>query len=418
MRSRTRLIPPAARRLVPCLLLLFIAIGCGQQDQPTGLATAQPAAVTSVAEATQPAATEAATVEPVESPEATQLAATEAPEATVETTETTQATAEAATQTTEATAEAESTAAVAGEDTFQNPVLKYDFPDPGIMQVGDTYYAYATNASGRNVQAARSTDLVKWELLTDAMPALPKWAKGGLTWAPEVIQIGDRFALYFTARDKESNRQCVGVATSDKPEGKFRDTGDRPLVCQVEEGGTIDAHPFRDGDKLYLYFKNDGNCCGFATWLYAQELAPDGLSLVGEPARLVRNDKSWEGRVVEAPTMWKQEDSYYLFFSANDYAGLKYAVGYATCESPTGPCEDAPANPILETALTKPPVIGPGHQTIVLDDDGETWIVYHAWEVASTGLKTDRRLMWIDRLVWEDGKPVIQGPTTEPQPVP
>jgi beta-xylosidase len=283
------------------------------------------------------------------------------------------------------------------------------------------YYAYATNASGKNIQVARSEDLVTWRVLVDAMPALPTWARlgGSLVWAPEVMQIGDKYVLYYTARDKESDRQCVGVATSDKPEGRFTDTNDRPLVCQTEEGGTIDAHPFRDGDKLYLYYKNDGNCCNMATWLYVQEMAPDGLSLVGEPTRLVRNDRAWEGGVVEAPTMWKQGDKYYLFFSANSYAGMEYAVGYATCESAVGPCEDAPENPILASQMdVNPPVVGPGHQTIVVDDDGETWLVYHVWEITSAGLRGNARHMWIDKLEWEGDKPVVRGPTASPQEVP
>jgi beta-xylosidase len=318
---------------------------------------------------------------------------------------------------------ATSTAAGTGDtsSTFANPVLRGDFADPFVRKEGDTYYAYATNASGRNIQVATSPDLVKWTQLTDAMPALPSWAKlgGSLVWAPEVIKLGDKFVLYYTARDKASNKQCVGVATSDKPEGKFRDTHPAPLVCQVEEGGTIDSSPYHDGDKLYLYYKNDGNCCGLATYLYVQELAPDGLSLVGEPARLVRNDKAWEGRVVEAPTMWKQDGKYYLFFSANNYAGLEYSVGYANCETPTGPCEDAPENPILKSRMTrKPLVIGPGHQSIIVDDDGGPWLVYHVWDVTSAGLRGDSRFMWIDRLAFEGGKPVVKGPTTDPQPVP
>jgi len=64
-----------------------------------------------------------------------------------------------------------------------------------------------------------------------------------------------------------------------------------------------------------------------------------------------------------------------------------------------------------------PPVIGPGHQTFV-EIDGQTWIVYHAWEVTPQGLKTDWRFMWLDRLEWEADAPVIQGPTTGIQPVP
>lgn len=307
-------------------------------------------------------------------------------------------------------------------DEFRNPVLRSDFPDPHIIEVDDTYYAYATNGSGKNVQLAISSDLIKWELRTDAMPALGRWVRLGnpMVWAPEVIQIGEQFVLYYTAHDKASDKQCVGVAVAAKPEGKFKDPNDTPLVCQASEGGTIDASPFRDADgKLYLYYKNDGNCCNQATYLYVQELAPDGLTLVGEPVRLVRNDRQWEGGVVEAPTMWRHEERYYLFFSANNYGGLEYAVGYATCETPLGPCEDAAENPILASAIEQPPlVIGPGHQTIVADSDGETWLVYHVWEVTSAGQRGNRRFMWMDRLLWNNGVPDIDGPTTAPQPLP
>lgn len=309
-----------------------------------------------------------------------------------------------------------------GPDAFRNPVLRADFPDPHVIRVDDTYYAYATNGSGKNVQLATSPDLVQWTLESDAMPALGRWAQlgGSYVWAPEVIPIDDQFLLYYTARDKTADKQCIGVAVADAPAGKFRDPHDQPLVCQVEQGGTIDASPFRDADgTLYLYFKNDGNCCSMPTFIYVQELAPDGLSLVGEPVALVRNDRAWEGRVVEAPTMWLHEGSYYLFFSGNDYGGPPYAVGYAVCATALGPCEDAPENPILATTDTvQPPVIGPGHQTIISDRDGDTWLVYHTWEVTAAGRRGTRRFMWIDRLTWTDGIPIVEGPTLEPQPRP
>ncbi len=319
-----------------------------------------------------------------------------------------------------ATTEAVATPASIPPGSFQNPVLRQDFPDPFILEDNGTFYAYATNGSGHNIQLATSTDLLNWELQSDAMPALPTWAKlgGSLVWAPEVAKIGDKFVMYYTARDKASNKQCVGVAVSDKPDGKFKDSNTKPLVCQSEQGGTIDPNVFRDSDnKMYLYFKNDGNCCGISTNIYVQELAPDGLSLVGAgPTKLISNDQGWEGLVIEAPTMFKHDNNYYLFFSGNDYAGIPYAVGYATCKGPTGSCEQANENPILKSLLKSPPVIGPGHQTLLQLGD-QTWIVYHAWEVSS-GLKTSRRFVWMDKLNWKDGKPVVEGPTTTPQPAP
>ncbi len=302
---------------------------------------------------------------------------------------------------------------------FQNPVLVNDFADPTVVLLNDIFYGYATNANGKNIQFATSKDMISWTLAGDALPALPKWAKlgGSLVWAPDVMQVGSKFVMYYTARDKASNKQCIGVATSDQPDGKFKDNSDKPIVCQADEGGDIDPDVFQDNNKLYLYFKNDGNCCQMPTNLYAQELAADGLSVVGQPVKLISNDLPWEGRVVEAPQMFKHDNNYYLFFSANDYAGVDYAVGYANCKTAVGPCQQADNNPILKSVLKKPLVVGPGGQSLLQVGD-QTWIYYHAWEISSAGTKTDRRLMWLDKVDWKDSKPVVQGPTTDPQAVP
>jgi beta-xylosidase len=313
------------------------------------------------------------------------------------------------------------TTAATGGATFQNPVLQQDFPDPDILQVGDTYYAYATNSAGKNVQVARSTDLVQWTVLSDAMPALAPWVDIGnaSVWAPGVVQIGSQFVMYYTARDSASGRQCIGVATATKPEGHYKDTNSQAMVCDVDQGGDIDAYPLADNGKLYLYWKNDGNCCGVPTHLYGQELSADGQQRVGPPVSLLETDQGWEGPLIEAPQMLPHAGKYYLFFSANGYAGANYAVGYAACQAALGPCTAAPEpeNPILKSKMDGPPlVIGPGGETFAQVGD-QTWIVYHAWNVVG-GTRGDARYMWIDRLDWKSDKPVVEGPTTDPQPAP
>jgi beta-xylosidase len=318
---------------------------------------------------------------------------------------------------------AQSTEEADGGETFQNPIITTNFPDPFILEVEDTYYAYSTNSNSRNVPSATSTDLVNWQIGRDVMPALARWVNISTpnVWAPEVLRVDDDYyVLYYTARDRASNRQCIGAAVSEAPQGPFRDPNDEPFICQASQGGSIDASPFRDEDgTLYLYWKNDGNCCMMATYLYGQELAPDGLSLVGEPVQLARNDEPWEGGVVEAPTMWQHEDSYYLFYSGNVFATERYAIGYAVCETPLGECADAEENPILASDMdTTPLVVGPGHQTLLLDDEGETWLFYHTWQISNAGTLTSNRIVWMDRLRWEDGEPIVQGPTRDPQPAP
>ena len=285
-----------------------------------------------------------------------------------------------------------------------------------MLEADGTYYAYGTNGEGGNVPTITSDDLVNWTTGKDAMPELGSWAYAGKTWAPEVVEAGGRYVLYYTANAADFGKQCIGRAVADAPDGPFVDDQKQPLVCQTDEGGSIDANPFRDEDgTLYLLWKNDGNCCGMDTYIYVQRLSADGLKLVGKPARLVKQDAGWEGSLVEAPTLWREGDDLFLFYSANDYASEYYAVGYATCEAPTGPCEDAPENPILKT---KCEAAGPGHQTLIRDGDGDTWIVYHAWPPDAIGSVLPGRMLWIDRVTWQGGKPKVAGPTCGQQPAP
>jgi beta-xylosidase len=303
-----------------------------------------------------------------------------------------------------------------GSSTFKNPVYDANFPDPHIIRADGKYYAYSTNASGANVPTLRSENLVDWTVGEDAMPELAPWTAPGKTWAPEVLHRRDgKYVLYYTAASAASGKQCIGHALSNSPGGPFVDRDEEPFICQVDQGGSIDASPFVDDGAIYLFWKNDGNCCGLDTFIYAQKLSADGLEREGEPVKLLTQDAAWEGGLVEAPVMWKHAGQYYLFFSANAYYNESYAVGYATCEGQLGPCKDAPENPILETGKG---AAGPGHPAIVKDDDGDTWMVYHAWPPDSIGSSIPGRTLRIDELRWKSSNPAVEGPTDHRQPVP
>ncbi|RKF26094.1 glycoside hydrolase family 43 protein [Micromonospora globbae] len=299
---------------------------------------------------------------------------------------------------------------------FTNPVIRTDAPDPQAIRVGDTWYLFHTNTGGRNVPVHTSPDLVDWTPAGDALPELSDWADAGKTWAPEAIQLApDRFVLYYTVAGRESGRQCVGRAVATAPQGPYRDDSDGPLICQADLGGAIDASPFRDTDgTLWLLWKNDGNAIGVDTWIWSQRLSPDGLSLVGEPTKLLRQTEPWEGTLIEGPFLHRQDGKLYLFFAANAYDRAEYAEGYAVCESPAGPCVKAPENPILRTNDV---ASGPGHASMVVKD-GRTWLLYHAWPPGQEGSVDPGRQTWLDEVVWSDGRPVVKGPTATPQPRP
>ncbi|MFC7550351.1 glycoside hydrolase family 43 protein [Plantactinospora sp. GCM10030261] len=298
---------------------------------------------------------------------------------------------------------------------FTNPVYAKDSPDPQAIRVGDTWYLFHTNAEAQNVPVLTSPDLVSWTPAGDALPTLGAWAQTGKTWAPEVIELETgRYALYYTAA-RQGGPQCIGRAVATAPQGPYTDDSTEPLICQADIGGAIDASPFRDTDgSLWLLWKNDGNAVGDDTWLWSQRLTPDGLTLTGEPAKLLKQTEQWEGELVEGPFFWRREGKLHLFFAANAYHNFSYAEGYAVCESPTGPCTKATENPILKSTDA---ASGPGHGSMV-EKDGRTWLLYHAWPPGAEGAVEPGRQLWLSEVTWVDGKPQVRPPSKDPQPRP
>lgn len=281
-------------------------------------------------------------------------------------------------------------------------VIDTDFPDPDVVVADGALWAYATNAAGGNVQTASAPSPEgPWTRRADALPVLGDWARTGLTWAPEVsTPPAGGYVLYYTARDTASDRQCVGTAVSDTPGGPFTPVGDGPLVCPADEGGAIDATTFTDDDGTpYLLYKNDGNAVGVDTWIYLQQLTPDGLGFVGDRVPLLRQDRPEEGGLIEAPTLVKRDGSYVLFYSAGFYGDGSYFTGYATAPALTGPYTKSD-EPLMNTENTG--IVGPGGQDVIPGADGD-WLAFH-------GVLSEDPLvrgMYVTPLRWDGATPSI-----------
>jgi beta-xylosidase len=294
-----------------------------------------------------------------------------------------------------------------------------DYADPFVLHAGGSYFAFATGNGKTHLQAARSDDLATWTPIGDALPRLPSWAvpDAALTWAPSVMARGDRFVLYYTARDRASGFQCLSRATSSAAGGPYTDDSRSALVCPVAGAdalcGAIDPSPFVDADGTpYLLWKSDENAaaCHGSPRLWSQRLRDDGLALEGEPVALLATDRPWERPIIEGPSMVAHDGRYYLFYSANEYETPRYSIGYATCTSPVGPCTkqtvDGPLRASVGTAL------GPGGQEFFQDDAGHTRVAYHAWTAPiATYRDGGARSLRLGQLTFDGDRPsIVDGP--------
>jgi beta-xylosidase len=218
--------------------------------------------------------------------------------------------------------------------------------------VGGSYYGYATNGGGGNVQLIRSSDMAHWEWLGDAMPALPSWAAPHRTWAPSVLPRQGDDVLYVTVGDGASGRQCIAAAVAARPEGPFVDGSTRPFMCQRERGGSIDPSTFVDDDgRAYLLWKSEDETVGGRATLWSAPLAPSGLAFAGGPRALLTADQPWEHRTIEGPAMTRA-GGYHLVYSGSSWTGPDYGVGHARCTGPLGRAGGAPTGPSCARSAT------------------------------------------------------------------
>jgi beta-xylosidase len=257
-----------------------------------------------------------------------------------------------------------------------------DVPDPFVFQDAGIYYMFASqeNFFGPNVPLMVSATLTSWgPPVLDALPKLPQWAAPGFTWSPDVRRLGGHYVMWFNASVAGTpfdGPKCIGVATAASVIGPYTSIATAPLVCQLDHLGSIDPRTFVDAQgRLWLLWKSDDNADLAASThsiIWVQQLAPDGLSLLGSPTALVTADLPWEGRIVESPDMVYVGGLYWLFLSGNWFNQPAYAIGLEQCAGPSGPCQAASTLPWLGSNAEG---TGPGEESLFYDG-ARWWMLY------------------------------------------
>lgn len=255
------------------------------------------------------------------------------------------------------------------EEEKQITVLSKTVPlaDPYILLHDSLYYIYGTNV-GTGFDVYYSKDLEHWVCASALSLSHANSYGESMFWAPEV---------YYVEKDKKfymfySTEEHICVATADSPLGPFKQDEYKP----IREEKSIDTSVFFDEDgKAYLYFVrfNDGNV------IWCAELKENLKEIKEETlTQCFKAEEPWElilPKVVEGPSVFKQNGVYYLVYSANGYTSQDYAVGFATSDSPFGPWKKYEGNPILHNYEE---LVGVGHGAPFIDKDGKMRYVFHA----------------------------------------
>lgn len=249
---------------------------------------------------------------------------------------------------------------------YNNPVIKGFYPDPSVCKVGDTYYLVCSSFQFfPGVPLFESKDLINWTqighcLTRTSQVQLATVSSSGGVFAPTIRHNNGRFYMTTT---NDTTRQNFYVWTDDIY-GEWSD----PVY--VDQGGIDPDLYFEDGKAFFMSNGTDEN--GVGGIIQCEIDIETGRKLT--PGRVIWSGTG--GRYLESPHLYKINGTYYLMASEG---GTEYGhmVTYARGDSPSGPFEAYPHNPVLTNRnLGGYELQGAGHGDLVQDDRGNWWMLH------------------------------------------
>jgi hypothetical protein len=135
------------------------------------------------------------------------------------------------------------------------------------------------------------------------------------------------------------------------------------------------------------------------TPIFAQQLSPDGASLIGERVQVLENDQPWEGHLIEGPWVTHQAGRYWLFYAGNDFTNPAYGIGVAVADDLLGPYAKQP-EPLLGSTGEW---LAPGHASVAPGLDGRPQLFFHAFHPGTGGYNAFRALLTVGLDFSKDG---------------
>ena len=280
---------------------------------------------------------------------------------------------------------------------LSNPVLDADWPDPDAIRVGNEFWMIASSFHrAPGLPVLRSENLVDWEHVTNALPALvpeehyalPR--RGSGVWAPALREHEGVFHIVYPDPD-----HGVFVLTAPHPSGPWS----APHLLLAGRG-LIDPCPLWDEDgRAYLVHGWARSRARVKNLLSVLEVTPD-LTASLSPARTVIDGATIPGMAtLEGPKAYRRDGWYWIYAPAGGVAdGYQVVIRARDIH---GPYEH---RIVLEQDTT--PVNGPHQGALVDDVDGNLWFL-HFQDRGVFGRVTHLQPVTIDEEGWPHmGEPI------------
>ncbi len=205
---------------------------------------------------------------------------------------------------------------------YENGVNRRDASS--IIKVGDVYYVwYTRNRDSRyswlnaDIWYATSTDGINW---TEMGPAVERGPKGSWddfsVFTTNILVTEGKYYLTYQARTFTEQRNVIGMAKADSPDGPWQKLPD-PILRTTPDG------KYRDEHKP-----------GYSNW---QDFIEEG---------------SWDSGAVHDPGILIRKGKYWLYYKGHKIGEKMFAdskIGVAVSDYPEGPYEKHTLNPVLNS---------------------------------------------------------------------
>ncbi len=249
---------------------------------------------------------------------------------------------------------------------YNNPVIKGFYPDPSVCKVGDKYYLVCSSFQYfPGVPLFESMDLINWEqigycLTRESQIQLDKIYSSGGVFAPTIRYNNGRFYMTTTNATTQQNF----YVWTDDIYGEWSE----PII--VDQEGIDPSFYFEEG--ITYFMSNGADDQGIGGIVQCEIDVETGRKLT--PSRTI-----WQGtggRFLESPHLYKINNRYYLM-AAEGGTEYGHMVTYARGNTPYGPFEAYPHNPVLTNRnLGGFEIQAVGHGDLIEDQSGNWWMLH------------------------------------------